>query len=401
MHLAFPQKNFKPKSGGISMVARIQRNRKVFSAIIILFTVYYLLFRDSSTSYFSLDSRKVPEAHGLYNDEIPTTRTLIFPPIEHAPVLRQLGLPLLFPSVQEGDKKRYVYDQTPPAKEEGQKDDQTKLVKEFFKNTGKLVFDHKNRKSPEVVIVTDVDFERYELSHLTKVVQNRVDYAQARHYGIYVRWTQEFAPILSENNDHKSWTRLLILRAAMHAFPESKYFWYIDQDAVIVKYDIDLINYLLTPDKLNPLLLKDHPIVPPTGAIHTYKNIKPENVKFLITQDERGLNTNSFILVNDLYGKTLIEFWSDPLYRKYNNFPLRESSALMHILQWHPVLLSKTGVIPARTIASAHSIVEATGEDAKFYYKPGDLAVILKDCEIRKSCEAEFSSYWDRLHSEK
>ncbi|GMM37196.1 alpha-1,6-mannosyltransferase [Saccharomycopsis crataegensis] len=400
MHLAFPQKNFKPKAGGISIFAKLQRNKKFISIIIFLFTLYYLLFRESSSAFFNLDSRKLPEAHGLYNDETLTTRTLIFPPVEHAPLLKQLGVSLLFPVAHNGIDKKAIYDQA-PALEETAKDtleDQTRNVREAFKNTGKLVFDHKNRKSPEVVIVTDIDFEKYELNHLTKIVQNRVDYAQARHYGIYVRWTQEFFPSVSEDKNDNSWVRLLILRAAMHAFPESKYFWYLNQDGVIVNYDADIIQTLLTPEKLNPLLLKDRPVVPPSGAIHTYKNTKPENVKFLITQDERGLNTNSFIMVNDLYGRALLEFWSDKLYRNYNNFPLKEASALMHILQWHPVILSRTGLIPARTIASSHSVVENTDENNDIFYKKGDLAVILKDCQIRKSCETEFDTYWSKLH---
>lgn len=390
MHLAFPQKTLKPKAGGLSLLSRLQRNKKLVPIVIFLFTLYYLFSGDSSSLFFTIDQKRLPEAHGIYEEEILTSRTLIFPPVEHAPILKQLEVGLLFPYDKNTNKP--LYDQTPSSDKKDKVDDQATLVREAFKNTGKLRFDWKNRKSPEVVVVTDVDFEKYDKDHLTAIVQNRVDYAQARHYGIYVRWTQEFHPTLAEENTDRSWAKLLCVRAAMQAFPKTRHFWYIGQDLVIVNYEFDIVSKLLAHDKLEPLLLKDKPVVPPSGAIHTYKNIKPENVKFLITQDDRGLNTNSFIVENDLFGKTLMEFWADPLYRKYNNFPMKESSALMHILQWHPVILSKTGLIPQRTIASVHN------GDPEGGYQEGDLAVLLKDCDIRKTCEAEFDSYWKKLH---
>ncbi|KAH3686249.1 hypothetical protein WICPIJ_002775, partial [Wickerhamomyces pijperi] len=91
-----------------------------------------------------------------------------------------------------------------------------------FKEHGRKVFrPSSGKKSPEIVLVTGVDFEKFEQSHLTKIVQNRVDYAHANGYGLYVRWIQEFTPTLQEYNNERNWAKLFILRAAMHAFPHA------------------------------------------------------------------------------------------------------------------------------------------------------------------------------------
>ena len=50
------------------------------------------------------------------------------------------------------------------------------------------------------MIVTAVDFNKYSLDGLTKIVQNRVDYAHLQNYGVYVRWSEEFYQYLIISN---------------------------------------------------------------------------------------------------------------------------------------------------------------------------------------------------------
>ncbi|ODV63020.1 alpha-1,6-mannosyltransferase [Ascoidea rubescens DSM 1968] len=402
----------------------------------------------------------LPKEHGIYNDQILTSDPLIYPSVQYAPFLRELTLSKLFQSkTDENGNLHYVYDQDLDESERLFSDDDTangnndndnndndlndlnydenlnglalnkksksdknnnhddyhddlnidqpyddneddeihfKKAKKSFKNHGKIVFDARNNKSPDLVIVTSLDFEKFELTHLTKVITNRIDYCKANNFGFYSRWVQEFIPILQKHNSNKSWVKLMIMREAFHAFPNSKYFWYLDQDSIIMRYDLNLINYLLAPSILNPIILKDQPIIPPSGAIHTYKNIKPQDIRFLITQNENSIDSTSFILINDIYGKAILEFWQDDLFRKYTNFQIIEN-ALTHILQWHPVLLSKTALLPPRTIASLHSVMDLPKGGDHLHYYPGDLVVNLKDCEARKSCESEFESYYQQI----
>ena len=78
-------------------------------------------------------------------------------------------------------------------------------AKNYFKNQDKIVLNLNQvlllllllQKYPELVIVTAVDFNKYSLDGLTKIVQNRVDYAHLQNYGVYVRWSEEFLPILN------------------------------------------------------------------------------------------------------------------------------------------------------------------------------------------------------------
>lgn len=363
---------------------------------------YYVLFGAGSPSYyFSLDSQKFPDEHGIYLNSLKITKPLIFPPVEHASILKQMGVKSLF-SVDPLDPKQYVYDQTPTPKDDSSsksKTDNAKIVKEAFKKTGQLVFDHKSRTSPEVVIVSAIDFENYDGTHIAKVVQNRVNYAlKNKNYGVYVRWIQEFFPTLDQTKPGPEWAKLMILRAAMFAFPKTKYFWYLDQNAVITNYNIDLLKTVIDPGKLGPLLQRDISIVPPDGAIKTYKYNKPEDIGLIITQDDQGISTDSFIISNGLFGKALIEFWNDPLFREYSNFKNdKVTDSLLHILQWHPVLLSKTGVVPSKMFASLHDFLNKKTEGDTLHYSEGDLAVILKDCGMKKTCEVDFDKYWNNI----
>ncbi|CDK25444.1 unnamed protein product [Kuraishia capsulata CBS 1993] len=434
MHLGVPTKdNFRPKSNsgfnlpmGLRKYTRVRNwKRRHFAAVAVfllllnaitskfLDVAFLPIFNFSKPHSFSHLTRKEALAkkqdnHGLFKKEIKVKDRLIYPSVEHAPLLRELTLNNLFkskPDPTDMESLLYFYeddieDKNNEIKEKTVDDESNPLnvAKKSFKQHGRKVF---NGKSPEIVLVTGIDFENFELGHLTKVVQNRVDYAQANGYGLYVRWIQEFIPLLQEYKSDKSWAKLFVMRAAIHAFPNAKYFWYLDESAFIMRNDIELKSYMLDPEVLDPIMLRDTSIVPPSGAIKTYKHVKAENVKFIITQTRTTINTDSFILVNDVYGRGLLEFWSDPLFRKYPNFPEKDASALMHILQWHPVLLSKTAIIPGRTIASLHSGTPVDDPNDLVHYIDGDLLVNFKGCAEHHTCELVLDSYWKKTHEEK
>lgn len=116
-------------------------------------------------------------------------------------------------------------------------------MKHSFLDHGKLVY-RKSNDAPEVVVVTLIDFENYELETIIQIVQNRVDYAQKHQYGVYIRWIQEFLPVLENQNLAESYEFIkpLVIRAAMHAFPTAKYIHFVDQDALLMNLDLSLQN---------------------------------------------------------------------------------------------------------------------------------------------------------------
>lgn len=331
---------------------------------------------------------------------IPSTSKFIYPPIEDAPALKKLGVASLFKEIRVRDSnipevEKTIYqslnvdDDPNPIKQKLLEEDQNlKLhaarLKNAFKNQEKVVYKPKSKSNyPKVIIVTAVDYEMYEMDYLAKIVQNRVNYAHHRNYGVYVRWYQEFVPIMNSiqflsAKERAKWVRLYCLRAAMFAFPEAEWFWYLDQDGLIANLKVDMFDYLLNKENLNAAALREQPVIPPHGFIKTYKSLQPENVKLVFTQSETQLETNSFIVRNDVIGKGIIDIWSDQLYLNYNNFPHGPDSAITHILQWHPFILSKSVIVPARMINSAHS-QETLPEEAEtsdnVHYFPGDLVV--------------------------
>lgn len=349
---------------------------------------------------------------------IESTSKFIFPPVEQAPKLKELTVKRLVRETREKDKQMpeleksvfdslNVLDDPNPAvqrlKEEAENalSDDAKIINKF-KNQDKVVYKpKKGTKYPKVIMVTAVDFEKYSVEALAKIVQNRVDYAHLHNYGVYVRWYQEFVPVMNSLNflldqERRKWVRLFCLRAAMFAFPEAEWFWYLDEDALVMNEKVELVDYLLTPEQLKKAMLKEQPVIPPNGLIRTYKNIQPENVRMIFTQSDTKLETNSFIVQNDFVGRALLDMWTDRLFLGYNNFPFGPDSALTHILQWHPFVLNKSTIIPARTIASLHSekaLSEGSKDSDKTHYYAGDLVAQWGYCDTPLRCEEILNGY--------
>lgn len=324
----------------------------------------------------------------------------IYPPIEDAPTLKSMGISQLFRETKKPDpnvpgldltviESLNVLDDPNPAKQK-QKEEADNLIsvtnraRNAFKNQDKVVYYPKNRKAyPKVVIVTAIDFEKYSMDSLAAIVQNRVNYAHEQGYGLYVRWYQEFAAIMNSKSFHtdkerSKWARIYCLRSAMFAFPEAEWFWYLDQNGMVMNQRIDILKLLLNKKALQNNILREKSIIPPDGLIKTYKNLQPENVRLILTQSDSMLVTNSFIVKNDVVGRAIVDFWGDKLNLNYNNFPFGPDSVMTHILQWHPFILSKTAIIPSRLINSVHtaqSLDMAKKSTDKVHYFPGDLAV--------------------------
>ncbi|QPG72761.1 hypothetical protein FOA43_000062 [Brettanomyces nanus] len=337
------------------------------------------------------------------HDTIPVKTLEIVPDVQDASMLRHLGLDNLFRvevhTKDSSEEKRYFY--TPDYFEEvnvegeaiassSSKDIVQKAVV-AFKRMGRTVY--KGSKSPQIVLVMGLDFQKYEDEYALKVLPNRVNYASKHDYGLYVRWIQEFTPRLQESHNlDTNWWRPLLIREAMSAFPQAKYFWFLDERSLIMRDDLTLESYLLNADSLGKAMLRDQPVILPESAIKTYRNTAPSDVSFIFTQDSYALNTDSIIVKNDMYGKSFLEYWGDNLYRGYSNFADNEVKALTHILQWHPYLLSRTALVPPRMLNSIHTDEKAK-KDSMHSYQKGDLVVNFRSCELGNTCNNLAEAY--------
>lgn len=351
------------------------------------------------------DSYQYPNTHPMGTKHIINTDLrFIFPAIEDVQALNEIGIDSLF--IRRGTDlvSLNVLDDPNIAKqmaiEETLNTDAKIKAKHKFKNIRKYAHWSSPGKSPRIVIVSALNYNMYSPQALLDLIQNRVKYAMAHNYGVYVRWNQEFVPEMNDlkffsDRERSKWARLFCLRAAMFAFPHTEWFWYVDEDALIMKKDLDIGSYLLTPDALNAAMLRNQPIVPPTGIIKTSQDTRPENVKFIFTQLKEKIETGSFLVKNDPIAKGMLDIWLDKLFLSYNNFQFGPDSAITHILQWHPYFLGRTIIVPARMISSVHnpSVTEEMRATDSLNYYPGDLVAQWTDCSSFDSCGAILSDY--------
>ncbi|AGO12216.1 AaceriAEL142Wp [[Ashbya] aceris (nom. inval.)] len=357
-----------------------------------------LLYYVGSMFYGSKDvTVMLPARHGHYVHSIQSPTPLIFPRVEDTHVLRDMGLRTLYIlRIDEHQRSRISMnvEDRPTAEKDLPKDDKRALAKRSFLDHGKRVY-HRAAHHPEVVLVTLIDFENYDKNTITRIVQNRVDYAAKRGYGIYVRWAQEFIPLVDKQKlaDSYEFMKPMVMRAAMHAFPYAKYIWFLDHTGLIMNMDFSLQDHLLASRSLDSVLLRDSPVVA-DAAIRTYSNFAPADAKILIPQSPLGeLDTNSFVVSSTLYGKAFLDYLSDPLIRDYNWDSL--AASIGHMLQWHPKFLSKTALIKSKVIAARYIPNRSPDSTnaAEVAYADGDAVVLFTGCDERQSCPADIEKF--------
>ncbi|KAK3387204.1 galactosyl transferase GMA12/MNN10 family-domain-containing protein [Podospora didyma] len=247
---------------------------------------------------------------------------------------------------------------------------------------------HKPSGKPPVVVVTVLDESKYSKEYINAVKDNRIQYAQKHGY-------QTFFPKVGDydlKSAPPSWTGVVAMRHALTKFPDCTYVWYLEQNSYIMNPQLKIEEHVMKSSRLEQLMIKDHPVVPPDSIIKTFSHLKGQDVDFVLTQDREGLSSGSFILRNGEWAKFFLETWFDPLYRSYN-FQKAETHALEHIVQWHPTILARLALIDQRII-NAYSKGTKGAE-----YKAGDIVVRFVDCLATspKACETEsqkFSQQW-------
>ncbi|KAI9697289.1 MAG: hypothetical protein M1836_004853 [Candelina mexicana] len=225
--------------------------------------------------------------------------------------------------------------------------------------------------TPEVVIVTTLDENGYSKEYINQIKANRQDYA-ARH----------------------GWARIPAVRHALMLYPQSPYFFFLDQQGLIANPSLPIKGHIMTRPRVESLMLKDVPVVPPDSVIKTFSHLKGDQVDLVLTQDKEGLGPGSFIIKQGDWAKFFLDSWFDPLYRSYN-FQKAEGHALEHVVQWHPTILSKLVLVPQRIMNSYGS--ESAGGDENRLYKEGDFVVRLPGCDApdaKRSCDGEMAPHF-------
>lgn len=118
------------------------------------------------------------------------------------------------------------------------------------------------------------------------------------------------------------------LRHAMTAFPKSTYFYFLSPHSLIMNPSLSIKSHVMEPKRLESLMLRDKPVVPPDSVIRTFSHLRGDKIDLVLTQDGEGLCQGSFIMRRGEWAKFFLDTWFDPLYRSYN-FQKAEGHALV------------------------------------------------------------------------
>lgn len=103
--------------------------------------------------------------------------------------------------------------------------------------------------------------------------------------------------------------------------------------------DISITSHVLDHKRIETLMLKDIPVVPPDSVIKTFSHVKGNDIEFILSQDMEDLSSDCFFIKQGDWAHFLLDAWFDPLYRSYN-FAKAEKHALvslhLHRRLFHP-----------------------------------------------------------------
>jgi mannan polymerase II complex MNN11 subunit len=126
----------------------------------------------------------------------------------------------------------------------------------------------------------------------------------------------------------RSWALIPAVRHAMTLYPHTTYFFHLSPHAIIMNPWLSLTSHIVDEKRLEHLMLKDTPVVPPDSVIKTFSHLKGNDVDLILTQDSENLSSGSFIIKKGDWAYFFLDSWFDPLYRSYN-FAKAENHALV------------------------------------------------------------------------
>ncbi|KAL9107984.1 MAG: hypothetical protein Q9227_007199 [Pyrenula ochraceoflavens] len=254
--------------------------------------------------------------------------------------------------------------------------------------------------TPPVVIVTLFDEEKTDPTYMRKIKNNREDYALRHGYRNFYANTHAYTNYTKNAPD--SWTLVPAIRHAMTLHPHSTFFFSLSPHSLIMQPSLSLDEHILKPSRLESLMIKDIPVVPPDSVIHTFSHLKGNKVDLVLTQDSENLGLGSFILRQGDWARYFLDAWFDPLYRAYN-FQKAEGHALEHIVQWHPTILAKLTLVPQR-IMNAYNMDRRKADDPQkqkeqsIYVENEDFLVRFFECDQAgdRNCAKEMQPFYEK-----
>jgi len=106
----------------------------------------------------------------------------------------------------------------------------------------------------------------------------------------------------------------------MTTYPTGRYFWYLEQNAIIMNPSLSIEDHIMDPARLSKLALRNQAVVPSSGIIKTFRNVNTKTVGLVMSMDDAGIAPSSMVIRNGPFAKYLLDAWYDPLIRNYWNW---------------------------------------------------------------------------------
>ncbi|EPY50139.1 alpha-1,2-galactosyltransferase Gmh1 [Schizosaccharomyces cryophilus OY26] len=306
--------------------------------------------------------------------------------------LHKVNLSLLnFPSFTPNDSSCVPFSCTPPRPRIAPADEKsygqaTTLHKAFINES-----DTQEPKSHEIILLlgSNGNMGSFDPSIMDDVLANRLEYVKKHNYNFeFVNLTGINVPTV--------WGKMPSVIQMMEKYPNAKWIWWLDQDALIMNKDQSLQNLFLSPENLKSSLMTDQPLwsqiikEDKRRTPSSYNDEMIDNVEFLISEDHNGVNAGSFLVKNTETMALFMDLLTEPTLVEHK-IVRHEQDLIGLMIHRHPQLAAKFGILPQRYLnAYPHAPPEME-------YQPGDLLVHFAGCWVENKCTTLWEEFKQKL----
>jgi hypothetical protein len=184
----------------------------------------------------------------------------------------------------------------------------------------------------EIVIVTASDGKGHNggiEDILGKTAKNRKEYCEHHGYNYHFVNISKF----DMGDARPVWKKIPAIVEAFNTFPDAKWLFFLDLDAIIMSPKQDLIELILSHVGMQKSLDFGREWTgserTPLG-VYMPRDADLDNLDMLIAQDQNGVNAGSFFLRRSKYTQWLLDMWTDPFFMKMD-WAGQEQEALVNI----------------------------------------------------------------------
>ncbi|PRT56179.1 Alpha-1,2-galactosyltransferase gmh3 [Wickerhamiella sorbophila] len=261
---------------------------------------------------------------------------------------------------------------------------------------------HLSPKPEEVVILSASDFSdksgwRWRLHE--EGLKNRDEYAKAHGYRhVFINFTKYDAA--RSHVAHPCWLKLPAIQEVLFKYPETKWVWWLDMDAIIWNGSIKLEDHILNPVAIDRRFMYDLDMTdidqrhymgsrtPKKGEFDT------EQTSFIFSPDLQSINAGSFFVKNTPATRAMLEFWGDPEYiyneDHENKFGLKEQDAFVKLYLRHKMFRDTTAIVP-------QAVLNSYGPDDDFPSRKAEWGDLVVHFAGRSSYD-DYHVIWDKVY---